>query len=283
MKRQLQTLNVLLGVGAVWLAALPANTFGQAVKYELTFDAVWSKDTHPEDFPSNPHFSGLVGGTHNDQVAFWKVGELASPGIEAMAELGQKTLLIAEVRAAINDGTAAAVISGPGIFPSPGQAAVGFSIGAAHPRVTVVAMIAPTPDWFIGVSGLSLRKEGEWLERVVVVLYPYDSGTDSGTRYRSSNEDTDPPEKIADIRDRYPFQGAPPLGTFTFRLISRRGDLDCDGSINLVDVAPFITALLNPGEYENQYPDCDINNADANEDGSIDLSDVEAFIELLLG
>lgn len=49
------------------------------------------------------------------------------------------------------------------------------------------------------------------------------------------------------------------------------GDLDCGGSVNLTDVEPFITALLDPQEYENQYPDCDINNAD----GSIDLTDVE--------
>ena len=25
-----------------------------------------------------------------------------------------------------------------------------------HPRVTLVTMIAPSPDWFVGVSGLSL-------------------------------------------------------------------------------------------------------------------------------
>lgn len=64
---------------------------------------------------------------------------------------------------------------------------------------------------------------------------------------------------------------------------SDKGDLNCDGSVDLLDVGPFITALLDPGEYEKQYPDCDINNADINEDGSIDLTDVEPFIELLLG
>ncbi len=61
------------------------------------------------------------------------------------------------------------------------------------------------------------------------------------------------------------------------------GDINCDGSIDLADVEPFIVALLNPGEYENKYPDCNINNADINEDGSVDLTDVEPFIELLIG
>lgn len=70
---------------------------------------------------------------------------------------------------------------------------------------------------------------------------------------------------------------------FVHSFALRPGDMNCDGSINLPDVGPFITALLDPGEYENQFPDCDINNADANEDGSIDLSDVESFINILLG
>ena len=63
----------------------------------------------------------------------------------------------------------------------------------------------------------------------------------------------------------------------------QRGDTNCDGSIDLTDVGPFITALLDPDEYENKYPDCDIDNADINADGSVDLVDVEPFIELLLG
>lgn len=51
----------------------------------------------------------------------------------------------------------------------------------------------------------------------------------------------------------------------------------------LTDVAPFITALLDPSEYEKRYPDCELEFADVNADGFVDLTDVESFIELLLG
>ncbi len=61
------------------------------------------------------------------------------------------------------------------------------------------------------------------------------------------------------------------------------GDLNCDGSIDLADVEPFLVALIDPGEYETRYEDCDINLADLNDDGSVDLQDVEPFIELLIG
>jgi len=50
------------------------------------------------------------------------------------------------------------------------------------------------------------------------------------------------------------------------------GDVNCDGSVNLLDVGPFVNAVslseLNP-------------KADINQDGSVDLLDVGGFIEIL--
>lgn len=60
------------------------------------------------------------------------------------------------------------------------------------------------------------------------------------------------------------------------------GDLNCDGSIDLVDVEPFILALIEPDEYPSRHPDCDLTLGDINGDGSVDLVDVEPFIGLLL-
>src|SRR5262245_10923006 len=59
--------------------------------YTVTFTSTWSASSHPVDFPANAHFSGLIGATHDDRVRFWREGELASAGIQAMAELGSKT------------------------------------------------------------------------------------------------------------------------------------------------------------------------------------------------
>lgn len=60
------------------------------------------------------------------------------------------------------------------------------------------------------------------------------------------------------------------------------GDLDCDGSIDLTDVEPFILALIDPDEYPKRYSDCDLMLGDINGDGSVDLVDVEPFIDLLI-
>lgn len=73
-------------------------------------------------------------------------------------------------------------------------------------------------------------------------------------------------------------------GTSDIRYMRRfaSGDLDCDGSLDLMDVEPFILALIDPDEYPKQYPACDFMLGDINADGSLDLLDVEPFIELLL-
>jgi hypothetical protein len=167
------------------------------------------------NFPPSPHFSGLIGGTHNDQVRFWEVGELASPGIKNMAETGNKSPLDAEIQAAIGAGTAGAVISGGGIGHSPGSVTETFTIDEGHPLVTLVSMLAPSPDWFVGVSGHSLRDGGEWVDVSVVDLVVYDAGTDSGTDYTSPNNPTIPPVPIFEKMDG-PFAQNNVVGTFTF-------------------------------------------------------------------
>ncbi|WP_425153537.1 hypothetical protein [Candidatus Palauibacter sp.] len=75
-----------------------------------------------------------------------------------------------------------------------------------------------SPDWFVGVSGLSLRDDdGDWVEELEVVLYPLDAGTDSGPAYTSANDDTRPKEPIRGLQGERPFSDEP-IGTFTFVL-----------------------------------------------------------------
>jgi hypothetical protein len=200
------------------------------VEYTVVFEATWSEVTHPDDFPPNPHFSGLIGGTHNDQVAFWEVGGLASPGMETMAETGSKTLLTAEINDAILEGTAEAVISGGGISPSPGSVSKDFVITVDFPLVTLVSMVAPSPDWFVGTSGISLIEDGYWVAEKVVTLWPFDAGTDSGEGYTSANQDTDPQEPINLITDG-PLGNGVPLGTFTFTLLTVASEEESPGNL----------------------------------------------------
>lgn len=48
-------------------------------KYELTFEGLWSRNTHPKDFPSNglTKFSDVIGASHTTEYRFWTKAEQA--------------------------------------------------------------------------------------------------------------------------------------------------------------------------------------------------------------
>ncbi len=203
----------------LWLGVVLASWLGigapaTALTYELIFSATWHP---PPGSPPNPHFSPLIGGSHDGSFHLWAPGEEASAGIEAMAELGDPRLLRDEVRRGIRQGRALSLIESLG-NDSPGGAVVTFEVDPAHPLVTVTTMVAPSPDWFVGVHDLPLFSEGAFLQEVVVPLFPYDAGTDSGPSFRSPNDDTQPQELIALLEDPGLFP-VTPVGTFTFRAV----------------------------------------------------------------
>ena len=188
-------------------------------RYRVTFEATWDVTTHPTDFPPNPHFSGLVGGTHRATVSFWQDGGLATEGIRLMAERGRQSPLDIEVDAAIQAGQAQHLLVGSDVPSSPGSTSLEFEVSVDYPLVTLVTMVAPSPDWFVGVSGLSLLENGDWASSRTVDLHPWDAGTDSGVSYRSADRVTAPPETIRRLTAAPVSVGGtvPSMGRFVFR------------------------------------------------------------------
>jgi hypothetical protein len=190
----------------------------ETARYTVAFDSPWSAATHPLDYPSDSHFSRLVGGTHGAGVILWREGEPASQGIKDMAERGRTSPLDQEIAAAVSAGLAERVFVGPAIDQTPGSASLSFEISRRFPLVTLVSMVAPSPDWFVGVSGLSLLENGDWVDARRVDLVGWDAGTDSGPTFRSADEATTPPAAITRLLSAPLAPGGvvTPLGTFTF-------------------------------------------------------------------
>ncbi len=217
---QTLTASVAEGVSTdIRAAAGELPTPPDSAVYSVVFDATWSVATHPTDYPRGAHFSPLIGAVHDDGVRFWASGETATPGIESMAETGGTSTLRSEIRARML-ANALSVISGSGLGTSPARTTISrVVVRMDYPLVTLVTMIAPSPDWFVGVSGLPLMDEfGQWAEELEVTLYPYDSGTDDGATYTSANADSSPKQPIRSLRGEAPFSNAP-IGTFTFTRI----------------------------------------------------------------
>ena len=60
--------------------------------------------------------------------------------------------------------------------------------------------------------------------------------------------------------------------------LGQRGDMNCDGTLNVADVPLFIEALVNPGTFGG----CDLNRADMNADSVIDGLDIQPFVAALM-
>ena len=66
--------------------------------------------------------------------------------------------------------------------------------------------------------GFGFYVDGAWVESVTVTLWPWDSGSDSGTTWTADNQETQPRESIRLSTAPYFLyeDGLRPLGTATF-------------------------------------------------------------------
>jgi hypothetical protein len=215
----------------------------QNASYRVTFSTAWSASSHPGAYPATAHFSPLVGGVHDGTVSFWQPGGIASPGVKAMAELGATAPLVSEVQAAIAAGSARASIVGTGGgISAPGMSIVNITATERHPLLTLTTMIAPSPDWFVGVHGYPLRDEtGRWVTDVTLTLLPYDAGTDSGLTFTAGNLVTNPFVPIFQITGA-PFAGLPTMATYRIQLTRHPADFNGIGGTSTQDLFDFITA-----------------------------------------
>ncbi|HYU35830.1 MAG TPA: spondin domain-containing protein [Thermoanaerobaculia bacterium] len=185
-------------------ASTPAAETGAAatpqaapVKYRVEFTPLWTKANFPFEYPDTslihkPHFSGLIGTAHNANYHIFVPGQMPTPGLERLSEEGKHDPLDSEINAAIAAGNALALTESDPLKDFSQTAQTEVTVDDAHPMVSLVAMIAPSPDWFAGVSDVDLRENGAWVSSKTVDVNPWDSGGDDGTTYLADDKNTDP-------------------------------------------------------------------------------------------
>ncbi len=211
---------------AAALAALLAGGAayaGETATYQIQFNATWTAESHPFDHPSNAHFSGIVGATNDGSYRIFADAAIATPGLEALSERGAHSPLTGEVEAAIAAGTAGALFESKPLFTFPGTLTATFTADDAHPFVSAAAMVAPSPDWFTGISNVPLKQDGRWIDQASYTLFVWDAGTDSGTRHQADDEDTMPRQSVRlnaapQFKDEH---GLKPVGTVTIKRLSK--------------------------------------------------------------
>jgi hypothetical protein len=190
--------------------------------YEVTVTGLWTAERFPLEYPkagvlTGPHFSGVIGASHNGQYALFADGQRPTPGLERLSEEGKHSPLDKEIKDAIAAGRVTALFETDPIKDF-GQSVKGtVRVTLAHPQVSAVAMIAPSPDWFAGVANVGLVEGGRYVAEKTVDLYAWDSGGDEGATYTAADKDlaAKAPSMLASSKHF----GEKPVARITFRRI----------------------------------------------------------------
>lgn len=204
-------------------APAPEPAMPKQATYKVEFTPAWTKANFPLEYPETslihrPHFSGWIGTAHNDAYDVFKDGAMPTPGLEALSEGGKHSPLDEEIKAAITAGNALALSESEPLKDFSKTATFNVTVDDAHPMVSLVAMIAPSPDWFAGVSDVNLKENGAWVETKTLDVMPWDSGGDDGATYLADDKDTNPKKPtMANSAKQFMKDGKTmPVGHLTF-------------------------------------------------------------------
>jgi len=190
------TFSVCLLVSLVSVFA--NSTFAQDAEYELMFEGRW---VAPAPVPGSAHFTQIIGATHNANGSIYSVGQLASQGVENVAELGSVGALTSEINASIAAGNAETLLLGGDTFITPEEVdTFTFGVNASHSRISLLTMLAPSPDWFVGVNDLDLLDgNGNWQNQIVLDLVTGHRRTDwrSARLWFAGSPDVDSDQRCA--------------------------------------------------------------------------------------
>ena len=180
--------------------------------YTVRMLSTWDDDLQPDFRPSGSHLSPMIAWSHGPKDTIFKSGDTASEGMEIMAETGAPKVLTEEIKALTAKGDI--LDHGVGkVFFTPGEEEVQVTVSRDAPYITVVSMIAPSPDWFVSARNIKLYDRGKWLERTLIPAPLYDAGTDDGEEFTSADKDTQPKQPIGR------FAGAPSASIVIFEFV----------------------------------------------------------------
>ena len=86
-----------------------------------------------------------------------------------------------------------------GVSTPGGYTSTKIMVQNMYSMVSLITMIAPSPDWFVGVDSYDLCGMNGWKETVTMDLLPWDAGTEDGLTYKLDNTETNPVDVIMRI------------------------------------------------------------------------------------
>ena len=264
----------LLLLAAIILGAQPeparAQTGAGSAIYSVTFKGNWNTQSTPGGVAGGAHFTTLIGAVHNSSVTFWAPGGMATAGVEGVAELGSTGTFETEIT---NAGAAVKSKVKQNGTGATGSRTFNVEFSRSHPLFTLLSMIGPSPDWFVGVSGLSLLDGSNWRSSHTVNLFPYDAGTEDGEEFSLSNDPTDPQGVITSLKGQGKFSNTR-MARLTFTLSNRAPEFPGTSTTQsfmetvggaTVQTASNVGAVVIATDADNETPTYTLEGTDKDE------------------
>jgi hypothetical protein len=167
--------------------------YSEAV-YKVTFTGRW---VSPQlGLPAtNAHFTPIIGMVHNSSAYMFRPGTLASVGVERVAEDGNAFPLLSEIDSltVLKKAISSSIYFTPSIT---GASTFTIYCNSNYPLFSCMSMLAPTPDWFLGVHDVNLQQGSGWISDSTMNVYIYDSGTEQGNVFDQNNPATMPQQPV---------------------------------------------------------------------------------------
>ena len=240
-----------------------SSTYGQSI--DMTVD----------QSQSNVAIS-VLGGNANSSITGDATVEL-TPASEPFG-----TARITALNLTMADGFEISLLAGAAVVGvEPGNANVFFTVVGPAGTVDAMNQFDQTGNFF-GVSGTSFVNTflgDEMIDLATVKPVPFDIidaqlSTDGENLTLVSEVNLDFDFEVLGGTATMNLTGPVVLNGVLPKKKVLLGDVNCDGSVNLLDVGPFVD-LISSGGFSDK--------ADINLDGVVDLLDVQPFVDLLAG
>lgn len=161
--------------------------------YKILITMNWN--TPAFGVPDGAHVTGLTGMVHSRDTFLWMPGALATNGLEDIAETGNSAKMNAQLDAILLKNKALSKFTIPAP-PVTGSVETNLVFNTNFPDISFASMIAPSPDWFMGIYNFSLFADKAWIRDITVNLLVYDAGTEEGHVFGYDNPETTPQQNI---------------------------------------------------------------------------------------
>lgn len=177
-----------------------SRTIVPAVYSEATYSMQLTMNWAAPAFviPTGAHVTSLIGMVHNKDTFLWKENTLATAGLEDVAEVGNTTRMNTEIDAILARNKAGSKFQ----LPAPainGSTTTVLQLNTYFSNVSLTSMIAPSSDWFMGISKADLMENGHWRDSLVMEIKVYDAGTEEGNAFDYNNPATSPQQPVKQL------------------------------------------------------------------------------------